>query len=81
MNHKVRSKVLATNGNFQLVLEPDKLYCYSVYTIENPMRKTELARTMKLTKSVTMWFTEDQIRKVKAKLQAAKRAAKTYGLA
>lgn len=74
-----KPKILATNGNFQLVLDPGKLYCYSVYTIENPNFKTELARSMKLSKSVTMFFTKDQIRDAKARIQAAKQVAKTYG--
>ena len=74
-----KPKVLVTNGNFQLVLDPSKLYCYSVYTTENPQFKTELARSMQLCKTVTKFFTKDQIRDVKARIQAAKRVAKTYG--
>lgn len=79
----VKPKILATKGNFQLVLEPKRLDCYAVYSLENGRRSfkdgIELARSSKLTKSVTMWFTKDQIRDVKARIQAAKRVAKTYG--
>ena len=79
-----KPKILATKGNFQLVLEPNHLYCYAVYSLENGRRSfkdrgIELARSSKLTKSVTMWFTKDQIRDAKARIQAAKRVAKTYG--
>lgn len=79
----VKPKVLATKGNFQLVLEPNRLDCYAVYSLENGRKsfkvEIELARSSKLTKSVTMWFTKDQIRDAKARIQAAKRVAKTYG--
>lgn len=77
----VKPKVLATKGNFQLVFEPNRLDCYAVYSTEGgPARvKPTLARSTKLSKSVTMWFTKDQIRDVKARIQAAKRVAKTYG--
>lgn len=79
----VKPKILATKGNFQLVLEPKRLDRYAVYSLENGRRSfkdgIELARSSKLTKSVTMWFTKDQIRDVKARIQAAKRVAKTYG--
>ena len=77
-------KILATKGNFQLVLEPNRLSCYAVYSLENGRTSfrdggIEIARSSKLTKSVTMWFTKDQIRVVKARIQAAKRVAKIYG--
>ena len=77
----VKPKILATKGNFQLVFEPNRLDCYAVYSTEGgPTRvKPTLARSCKLTKSVTMWFTKDQIRDAKARIQAAKRIAKTYG--
>lgn len=77
----VKPKVLATKGNFQLVLEPNRLDCYVVYSTEGGPTRTKptLARSTKLSKSVTMWFTKDQIRDVKARIQAAKRVAKTYG--
>ncbi len=75
-----KPKVLAVNGNFQLVFCPAKLYCYSVYTTENLNFKMELARSMQLCKTVTKFFTKDQVRSAKAKVQAAKRVAKTYGL-
>lgn len=74
-----KPKVLAVNGNFQLVFCPAKLYCYSVYTTENPQFKTELARSMQLCKTVTKFFTKDQVRNSRAIVQAAKRVAKTYG--
>lgn len=76
-----KSKTLATRGDFQLVLEPNRLDCYAVYSTEGgPARvKPALARSSKLTKSVTMWFTKDQIRHAKAQVQAAKRVAKIYG--
>lgn len=75
-----KPKILATRGNFQLVLEPSRLDQYAVYSLENgKASRIELARSCKLTKSVTMWFTKDQIRDAKAKIQAAKRVAKTYG--
>ena len=76
-----KPKILATKGNFQLVFEPNRLDCYAVYSTEGgPARvKLILARSTKLSKSVTMWFTKDQIRDVKARIQAAKRVAKTYG--
>ena len=75
------SKTLATRGDFQLVLEPNRLDCYAVYSTEGGPARTKptLARSSKLTKSVTMWFTKDQIRDAKARIQAAKRVAKTYG--
>ena len=67
-----KPKILATKGNFQLVFEPNCLYCYTVYSLENGRRSfrngIELARSSKLTKSVTMWFTKDQIRNAKAKV-------------
>ena len=76
-----KPKILATRGNFQLVFEPNRLDCYAVYSTEGrPARaKPTLARSCKLSKSVTMWFTKDQIRDAKARIQAAKRVAKTYG--
>ena len=78
-----KPKILATKGNFQLVLEPNRLDCYAVYSLENGRNGfkvgIELSRSSKLTKSVTMWFTKDQIRDAKARIQAAKRVAKTYG--
>ena len=76
-----KPKILATKGNFQLVFEPNRLDCYAVYSTEGgPARvKLTLARSTKLSKSVTMWFTKDQIRDVKARIQAAKRVARTYG--
>ena len=79
----VKPKILATKGNFQLVFEPNRLDCYAVYSLENGRKSSkdgiELSRSSKLTKSVTMWFTKDQIRDAKARIQAAKRVAKTYG--
>lgn len=78
-----KPKILATKGNFQLVFEPNRLDCYAVYSLENGRRSfkdgIELARSCKLTKSVTMWFTKDQVRDAKARIQAAKRVARTYG--
>lgn len=76
-----KPKILATKGNFQLVFEPNRLDCYAVYSTEGgPARvKPTLARSTKLSKSVAMWFTKDQIRDAKARIQAAKRVAKTYG--
>ena len=79
-----KPKILATRGNFQLVLEPNRLSCYAVYSLENGRTSfkdggIELARSSKLIKSVTHWFTEDQVRDAKARVQAAKRVAKTYG--
>lgn len=78
-----KPKILATKGNFQLVFEPNRLDCYAVYSLENGRKSfkdgIELSRSTKLSKSVTMWFTKDQIRDVKARIQAAKRVAKTYG--
>lgn len=78
-----KPKILATKGNFQLVLEPNRLDRYAVYSLENGRKSfkvgIELARSSKLTKSVTMWFTKDQIRDAKARIQAAKRVAKIYG--
>lgn len=75
--------ILATKGNFQLVFESNRLDCYAVYSLENGKKSfkdgIELARSGKLTKSVTTWFTKDQIRDAKARIQAAKRVAKTYG--
>ena len=77
-----KPKILATKGNFQLVFEPNRLDCYAVYSLENGRKSSkdgiELARSSKLTKSVTMWFTKDQIRDAKARIQAAKRVAKIY---
>ncbi len=78
----VKPKILATKGNFQLVFEPNRLDCYAVYSLENGRKSSkdgiELARSSKLTKSVTMWFTKDQIRDAKTRIQAAKRVAKIY---
>ena len=75
-----KPKILATRGNFQLVLEPKRFDCYAVYSTEGKGAvKPTLARSCKLSKSVTMWFTKDQIRDVKARIQAAKRVARTYG--
>lgn len=76
-----KPKILATKGNFQLVFEPNRLDCYAVYSTESGPAKTKssLARSSKLSKSVTMWFIKDQIRDAKARIQAAKRVAKTYG--
>ena len=75
-----KPKILATRGNLQLVLEPSRFDQYVVYSLENgKASKVELARSCKLTKSVTRWFTKDQIRDAKARIQAAKRVAKTYG--
>lgn len=76
-----KPKILATRGNFQLVFEPNRLDCYAVYSTEGEPARTKptLARSTKLSKSVTMWFTKDQIRDAKARIQAAKRVAKTYG--
>lgn len=74
-----KPKILATKGNFQLVFEPNRLDCYAVHSTEggSARAKPALARSSKLTKSVTMWFTRDQIRDAKARVQAAKRVAKT----
>ena len=76
-----KPKILATKGNFQLVFEPNRLDCYAVYSTEGWSARTRstLARSTKLSKSVTHWFTKDQIRDAKARIQAAKRVAKTYG--
>lgn len=76
-----KPKILATKGNFQLVFEPNRLDCYAVYSTEggSARAKPTLARSSKLTKSVTHWFTNDQIRHAKAQVQAAKRVAKIYG--
>ena len=76
-----KPKILATRGDFQLVFEPNRLDCYAVYSIEGGSTriKPALARSSKLIKSVTHWFTEDQVRDAKARVQAAKRVAKTYG--
>ncbi len=76
-----KPKILATKGNFQLVFEPNRLDCYAVYSTEGGSARVKptLARSTKLSKSVTMWFTKDQIRDVKARIQAAKRVARTYG--
>ena len=76
-----KPKILATRGDFQLVFEPNRLDCYAVYSTEagSTRIKPALARSSKLSKSVTMWFTKDQIRDVKARIQAAKRVSKTYG--
>lgn len=76
-----KPKILATRGNFQLVLEPNRFDCYAVYSTEGGKGavKPTLARSCKLSKSVTMWFTKDQIRDVKTRIQVAKRVARTYG--
>ena len=76
-----KPKILATRGDFQLVFEPNRLDCYAVYSIEGGSARTKptLARSSKLIKSATHWFTEDQVRDAEVRVQAAERVAKTYG--
>ena len=76
-----KPKILATREDFQLVFEPNRLDCYDLYSTKGGSAriKPALARSIKLIKSVTHWFTEDQVRDAKARVQAAKRVAKTYG--
>ena len=73
------AKILATNGIFQLVYTPEKVHCFSVYRLDTPHFKQELARSSKLTKKLSSFFTSEQLRTAKARVHAVKRVTKTFG--